>query len=96
MITIKNLKVNLGEFLLREINLDIKPGEYFIILGPSGAGRLFFWRPLPGFIQFLKARSGLMAGTSPDSTLRNGGLALFIRTRPCFPIFQWKRTSPLD
>ena len=36
MIAIKNLKVNLGDFLLQSINLDIEPGEYFIILGPRG------------------------------------------------------------
>ena len=32
MISIKNLMVNLGDFLLQNINLDIEPGEYFIIL----------------------------------------------------------------
>ena len=32
MIAIKNLKVDLGDFLLQNINLEINSGEYFIIL----------------------------------------------------------------
>ena len=44
MITVRNLeksmKTGAGEtFLLRRINLDIKPGEFVSIMGPSGAGK---------------------------------------------------------
>jgi ABC-type lipoprotein export system ATPase subunit len=36
----KSLKTGAGEtFLLRRINLDIKPGEFVSIMGPSGAGK---------------------------------------------------------
>jgi ABC-type Fe3+/spermidine/putrescine transport system ATPase subunit len=37
MIEIKNLSLDLGEFALRDINLTINDGEYFIILGLTGA-----------------------------------------------------------
>ena len=39
MIEIKNLSLRLGSFSLRDINLTIGDGEYFIILGPTGAGK---------------------------------------------------------
>ena len=39
MITIKNLNIHLGEFNLRDINLHIREGEYFVLLGPTGAGK---------------------------------------------------------
>ena len=44
MITVSNLeksiKTGAGEtFLLRRINLNIKPGEFVSIMGPSGAGK---------------------------------------------------------
>ena len=39
MIEIKNLSLQLGNFFLKEINLTIRDGEYFIILGPTGAGK---------------------------------------------------------
>ena len=44
MISVRNLeksvKTGAGEtFLLRRINLDVKPGEFVSIMGPSGAGK---------------------------------------------------------
>jgi ABC-type Fe3+/spermidine/putrescine transport system ATPase subunit len=39
MIEIKNLSLHLGEFNLKDINLSIRDGEYFVILGPTGAGK---------------------------------------------------------
>jgi putative ABC transport system ATP-binding protein len=36
----KSIKSGAGEtFLLRRINLDVKPGEFISIMGPSGAGK---------------------------------------------------------
>jgi len=48
MIEIKNLAVNLGTFLLEDINLSIEPGEYFIILGPTGAGKTILLESIAG------------------------------------------------
>jgi ABC-type Fe3+/spermidine/putrescine transport system ATPase subunit len=39
MIEIKDLSLRLGEFYLKDINLSIGDGEYFVILGPTGAGK---------------------------------------------------------
>jgi molybdopterin-binding protein len=48
MIQIKNLCVNLEDFLLRDINLDVGTGEYFIILGPTGAGKTVLLESIAG------------------------------------------------
>jgi len=39
MIEIRNLYINLGEFFLNDINLTVGDREYFVILGPTGAGK---------------------------------------------------------
>ena len=39
MIEIENLSLTLGEFSLRDISLEIKDDEYYVILGPTGAGK---------------------------------------------------------
>jgi len=54
MISIKNLKVNLGDFLLQNINLDIEPGEYFIVLGPTGAGKTVLLEAIAGLYPVLE------------------------------------------
>jgi energy-coupling factor transporter ATP-binding protein EcfA2 len=38
MIEIKHLSLKLGDFDLKDVSLAINNGEYFVILGPTGAG----------------------------------------------------------
>lgn len=39
MIEIRDLQGTLGEFRLRDITLTVADGEYFVLLGPTGAGK---------------------------------------------------------
>ena len=39
MIEVKGLNIRLGEFRLVDINLRVEEGEYFVLLGPTGAGK---------------------------------------------------------
>ena len=39
MIEVRGLSLHLGEFNLKDISLSIGDGEYFVILGPTGAGK---------------------------------------------------------
>jgi len=39
MIEIKNAHKSLGEFSLRGVDLRVQTGEYFVVLGPTGAGK---------------------------------------------------------
>ena len=48
MIEIKNLYVDLKDFKLQDINLSISEGEYFIILGPTGAGKTVLLESIAG------------------------------------------------
>ena len=48
MIQVKNLWVDLGDFMLQDINLHVEPGEYFIILGPTGAGKTVLLESIAG------------------------------------------------
>ena len=48
MIQVKNLSVDIGDFALRDINLSVETGEYFIILGPTGAGKTVLLESIAG------------------------------------------------
>ena len=49
MITIKNLQRKWKEFNLKDINLTIEKGEYFVILGPTAAGKTLLLELIAGF-----------------------------------------------
>lgn len=49
MIRIKDLVVDLKEFALKNIGLEIKKGEYFVIIGPTGAGKSILLETIVGF-----------------------------------------------
>ncbi len=48
MIQIKNLYVDLKDFRLQDINLSVSEGEYFIVLGPTGAGKTVLLESIAG------------------------------------------------
>jgi len=48
MIEIQNLSMKLGEFSLKNINLAIGDREYFVILGPTGAGKTIILECIAG------------------------------------------------
>ena len=51
MINLKNIEVTFGDFkALKDININIKEGEFFTILGPSGCGKTTTLRTITGCI----------------------------------------------
>ena len=48
MIQIKNLRVDLGHFLLEDVNLTVDEGEYFVVLGPTGSGKTVLLETIAG------------------------------------------------
>lgn len=70
MIAVKKLKVNLGDFLLENIDLRIEPGEYFIVLGPTGAGKTVLLEAIAGLYPILEGEVWIgdreITGLSPE------------------------------
>lgn len=46
---VTDLWLDLGEFHLRGVNLEVFSGEYFVILGPTGAGKTVLLETIAGF-----------------------------------------------
>ena len=65
MIRIEDLTVDLGEFILKDINLEIERGEYFVVLGPTGAGKSVLLETIAGLYQ---PRKGLIEINGRDVT----------------------------
>ena len=65
MIRIEDLTVELGEFILKDVNLEIEPGEYFVVLGPTGAGKSVLLETIAGLYQ---PKKGLIKINGRDVT----------------------------
>ncbi|MBN2418217.1 MAG: ABC transporter ATP-binding protein [Deltaproteobacteria bacterium] len=50
MITISGVNIRLGQFNLRNIELTIKKHEFFILMGPTGAGKTVLLEAIAGLI----------------------------------------------
>jgi molybdate transport system ATP-binding protein/molybdate/tungstate transport system ATP-binding protein len=48
MIKINGVSIRLGEFFLKDVTLDIDDGKYFMILGPTGAGKTILLESIAG------------------------------------------------
>jgi ABC-type Fe3+/spermidine/putrescine transport system ATPase subunit len=51
LISIRDLNLKLGEFSLINVNLEIKQGEYFVVLGPTGAGKTLIIESIAGLLR---------------------------------------------
>jgi molybdopterin-binding protein len=85
VIAIKNLKVNLGNFLLRNINLDIKPGEYFIVLGPTGAGKTVLLEAIAGLYPILEGEVWITDKEITYLSPEKRGIGIVYQDQALFP-----------
>ncbi len=50
MLEVKDLCVQLGQFFLKSVNLEVNDEEYFVLLGPTGAGKSVLLESIAGLI----------------------------------------------
>ncbi len=85
MIQIKNLCVDLGNFLLRDINLDVEPGEYFIILGPTGAGKTVLLESMAGLYPVKSGEIWLKGKEVTQLEPEKRGISIVYQDHALFP-----------
>ncbi|MEA3443032.1 MAG: ABC transporter ATP-binding protein [Chloroflexota bacterium] len=85
MISIKNLKVDLGSFLLRNIDLGVQPGEYFIVLGPTGAGKTILLEAIAGLYPVLKGEIWIDSREITRLNPEKRGIGIVYQDQVLFP-----------
>jgi len=48
MLEVKDLCVQVGKFFLKNVNLEVHDGEYFVLLGPTGSGKSVLLESIAG------------------------------------------------
>jgi len=85
MIKIEHLYVELGDFELNDVNLDIDEGEYFVVLGPTGAGKTVLLESIAG-LNYIK--SGVIWVKDSDITSmkpEKRGISIVYQDHSLFP-----------
>ena len=52
---VQNLSVDLGEFHLKDVSLQMEKNEYLVVIGPTGSGKSVLLETIAGFY---KPRTG--------------------------------------
>ncbi|MBN1931129.1 MAG: ABC transporter ATP-binding protein [Desulfobacterales bacterium] len=50
MIRVEDVNIHLGEFTLRDINLAVDKNEFFVLMGPTGAGKTVLLEAIAGLV----------------------------------------------
>jgi ABC-type sugar transport system ATPase subunit len=85
MICLTDLSKYLGDFILDGINLTVQDNEYFVILGPTGAGKTVLLETIAGMYSRIRGKSGSMAAMSLLNVRKREILVLYIKTTFCSP-----------
>jgi molybdate/tungstate transport system ATP-binding protein len=85
MMEIKDLSIKIGDFSLKNLSIDIRDKEYFIILGPSGAGKTVFLECLAGLHKIRSGRIGLNGEDITHQSPEERGLSYVPQDYVLFP-----------
>ena len=85
MISIRELNIDLREFQLEDINLDIAENEFFILMGPTGAGKTVLLEAIAGLVSI---KSGTIYIGGNDITVlppEKRGISIVYQDYALFP-----------
>jgi len=88
MIKMGGLRVELGEFVLGAIDLHIAEGEYFVLLGPTGAGKSVLLETICGLIKPKRGEIFVNGSEISGAAMHKRGLGVVLQ-EPC--LFSHKR-----
>ena len=95
MIQIQNLQVGFSGFALENINLTVKSGEFFSLIGPTGAGKTLILESIAGLVKISGERIRIGGQDATNLPPEKREVALSTRIRPCFHILASAKTLPL-
>ena len=85
MIQIKNLHVDLKDFQLQDINLTVSDGEYFIVLGPTGAGKTVLLESIAGLYPIKSGEIWLKGKEVTQLAPEKRGISIVYQDHVLFP-----------
>ena len=86
MIEFKNIEIKFGDFTaIKDLNLEVKKGEFFTFLGPSGCGKTTTLRSLVGFITPTKGNIIVNGEDITYKPIEKRGIGMVFQSYALFP-----------
>ncbi len=85
MIKIENLSKDWKEFKIDQVNLEVKPNEYFVILGPSGSGKTMLLELIAGMWPLDSGKIYLENNDITNASLEKRGVGFVYQNYMLFP-----------
>lgn len=86
MVKFENVEIRYGDFVaINDLNLEIKEGEFFTFLGPSGYGKTTSLRALVGFITPSKGKVIVAGKDVTNLPVENRNIGMVFQSYALFP-----------
>ncbi len=85
MLRLEEVSKDLGDFALKEVNLRVNRGEYFVLLGPSGAGKTLLLEVVAGIHKPDRGRIYLEGEDVTEKPPERRGIAYVPQNYALFP-----------
>jgi len=85
MITVENLSVDFPEFRLTDINLSIENGDFFVLIGPTGAGKTVLLEALVGLIPVDEGKISIKGAEITHFPPEKRGIGIVYQDYALFP-----------
>ncbi len=85
MLELKNISKEYKQFSLKEINLRVEKGDYFVLLGNSGSGKSLLLELIAGLIKFSKGEICLNGDNINNKQIQKRRIGLVFQDFALFP-----------
>lgn len=86
MIKFKDVEIRFGDFVaMRNLNLEVKKGEFFTFLGPSGCGKTTTLRSLVGFTKPARGTIEVNGEDITHKAVEKRGIGMVFQSYALFP-----------
>lgn len=85
MITIKDLHIRLPGFCLNNIDLEIPEGEFFVLMGPTGAGKTILLEAIAGLMTVTRGRIFIYGRDVTEFPPEKRGIGIVYQDQALFP-----------